>query len=138
VGEPTHAPLTVRQAAWLVLRRPETCTPADKDRLVQLHAQHAELAEAIELAQDFVQLVHKRRPQQRDAWLTRATKSPLVAFQRFATRLCEDYEAVKAGVILPWSTGPVEGHINRLKMLKRAMFGRANFDLLRKRILHAV
>lgn len=137
VGEPTHAPLTVRQAAWLVLRRPEKCAPADKDLLVQLHAQHAELAEAIELAQDFVSLVRKRRPQRLEAWLTRAIKSPLVAWRRFATRLREDYEAVKAGVTLPWSTGPVEGHINRLKMLKRQMFGRAHLDLLHRRFVLA-
>ena len=47
------------------------------------------------------------------------------------------YEAVKAGLTLPWSTGPVEGQINRLKMLKRQMFGRANIDLLRLRVLYA-
>jgi transposase len=45
------------------------------------------------------------------------------------------YEAVKAGLTLPWSTGPVEGQINRLKMLKRQMYGRANIDLLRQRVL---
>jgi transposase len=50
--------------------------------------------------------------------------------------LREDDEAVKAGVTLPWSTGPVEGQINRLKMLKRQMFGRANIDLLRLRVLY--
>ncbi len=57
--------------------------------------------------------------------------------QRFATGLYEDYEAVKAGVTLPWSTGPVEGHINRLKMLKRQMFGRARLDLLSRRFVRA-
>jgi transposase len=51
--------------------------------------------------------------------------------------LYEDYEAVKAGVTLPWSTSPVEGHINRLKMLKRQMFGRAHLDLLSRRFLRA-
>jgi transposase len=59
------------------------------------------------------------------------------AVQRFAAGLYEDYEAVKAGVTLPWSTGPVEGHINRLKMLKRQMFGRARLDLLGRRFLLA-
>ena len=57
--------------------------------------------------------------------------------QRFAKGLYEDYEAVKAGVTLPWSTGPVEGHINRLKMLKRQMFGRARLDLLSRRFVRA-
>ena len=50
----------------------------------------------------------------------------------------EDYEAVKVGLTLPWSTGPVEGQNNRLKMLKRQMYGRANLDLLRQRVLYTV
>jgi transposase len=57
--------------------------------------------------------------------------------RRFATGLAEDYAAVKAGVTLPWSTSPVEGHINRLKMLKRQMFGRARLDLLSRRFVRA-
>jgi transposase len=60
-----------------------------------------------------------------------------VPLQRFAKGLRHDYDAVKAGVTLPWSTGPVEGHINRLKMLKRQMFGRAGIDLLQRRFLLA-
>jgi transposase len=58
------------------------------------------------------------------------------AFARWANSLRDDYAAVQAGVSLPWSTGPVEGQINRLKMLKRQMFGRANIDLLRLRVLY--
>lgn len=58
--------------------------------------------------------------------------------RRFAKGLYEDYDAVKAGVTLPWSTGPVEGQINRLKMLKRQMFGRARLDLLSRRFLRAL
>ena len=61
----------------------------------------------------------------------------LEALRRFATGLSEDYEAVKAGGTLPWSTSPVEGQINRLKMLKRQMFGRARLDLLSRRFLLA-
>jgi transposase len=57
--------------------------------------------------------------------------------QRFAHGLRDDYEAVKAGVTLPWSSGPVEGHINRLKMLKRQMCGRARLDLLSRRFVGA-
>jgi transposase len=57
--------------------------------------------------------------------------------QRFATGLRDDYEAVKAGVTLPWSSSPVEGHINRLNMLKRQMCGRARLDLLSRRFVWA-
>jgi transposase len=91
----------------------------------------------MDLAQDFTALVRQRQPERLDPWLTRATASPLEAFQRFARGLQEDYQAVKAGVTLPWSTSPVEGHINRLKMLKRQMFGRARLDLLSRRFLRA-
>jgi len=91
----------------------------------------------MDLAQDFAGLVRQRQPERLDPWLTRAMASTLEAFQRFATGLQEEYEAVKAGVTLPWSTSPVEGHINRLKMVKRQMFGRARLDLLSRRFLRA-
>jgi len=137
VAEPVAQPLTPRRATWLVLRRAEQRTAAEAQQLAQLHAQSAEVAEAIDLAQDFTALVRQRQPERLDPWLTRATASTLGAFQRFASGLQEDYEAIKAGVTLPWSTSPVEGHINRLKMLKRQMFGRARLDLLSRRFLRA-
>jgi transposase len=88
------------------------------------------------LTQDFAELVRQRQPGQLERWLERATASGLQAFQSFANGLRADYEAVKAGVTLSWSTGPVEGQINRLKMLKRQMYGRAGIGLLRQRVLH--
>jgi transposase len=129
--------LTPRRAAWLVLRRAAKRTQAETQQLTQLHVQSAEVAEAIDLAQDFATLVRQRQPAQLDPWLQRATTSAVEAVRRFATGLYEDYEAVKAGVTLPWSSGPVEGHINRLKMLKRQMFGRARLALLSRRFLLA-
>jgi transposase len=137
VAEPVSEPLTPRRATWLVLRREAKRTEAEAQQLIQLHAQSAEVAEAIDLAQDFATLVRQRQPERLDPWLTRATASTLAAFQRFASGLREDYAAVKAGVTLPWSTSPVEGHINRLKMVKRQMFGRAHLDLLSRRFLRA-
>jgi transposase len=137
VAEPGCQPLTPRRATWLVLQREAKRTEAEAQQLTQLHAQSAEVAEAMDLAQDFAQLVRQRQPAPLDPWLTRATARTLEAFQRFANGLQEDYQAVKAGVTLPWSTSPVEGHINRLKMLKRQMFGRARLDLLSRRFLRA-
>src|SRR5262244_3363846 len=121
VAEPSCQPLTPRRAAWLVRRREAKRMPAETQQLTQLHAQSAAVAKAIDLAQDFVPLVRQRQPTQLDRWLTRATTSPIEALRRFATGWYEDYEAVKAGVTLPWSTSPVEGHINRLTMVKRQM-----------------
>ena len=137
VAEPVCPPLTPRRATWLVLRRATKRTEAETQQLTQLHAQAAEVAEAIDLAQDFLQLVRQRQPEHFDAWLARASTSALEAVQRFASGLRDDYAAVTAGMTLPWSTSPVEGHINRLKMVKRQMFGRAHLDLLSRRFLRA-
>ena len=137
VAEPPCQPLTPRRATWLVLRRERQRTEAEAQQLAQLRAQQAEVAEAVDLAEDFATLVRQRQPAQLDPWLQRATASTLEALQRFAQGLYEDYEAVRAGVTVPWSTGPVEGHINRLKMLKRQMFGRAHLDLLSRRFVGA-
>jgi len=137
VAEPQHGHLTPRGTAWLVLQRPETRAPEEEQLLVQLTTQQAELAEAVTLARDFADLVRTRQPDRLDGWLVRATSSAVEALQRFAQGLRDDYAAVKAGVTLPWSNGPVEGHINRLKMLKRHMFGRAHLDLLSRRFVRA-
>jgi transposase len=130
-------PLTTRQATRLVLKRPEHCTKADRQLLAHLETQHGDLAGAIGLAQDFCAIVRQRQADRFDEWLARAVASSVVPLQRFARGLRADYEAVKAGLRLLWSNGPVEGHINRLKMLKRQMFGRAKLDLLRRRFLLA-
>ena len=137
VAEPAARHLTARRATWLVLRRPERLDADEAAPLAQLQAQHPAVAAAIALAQDFVRLVRERQPDQLDPWLARAAESPLGPLQRFAKGLRDDYDAVKAGVTLPWSNGPVEGHINRLKMLKRQMFGRAKLALLQQRFLLA-
>src|SRR5204863_3027968 len=105
---------TPRGSAWLVLRRPETRTPDEEQQLAQLAAQQPELAEAVTLARDFADLVRARQPERLDGWLASATTSAVEALQRFAQGVRDDYAAVKAGVTLAWSNGPVEGHITRL------------------------
>jgi len=137
VSEPTPPLLTARRAAWLVLRRADQRTAVESQQLTQLRAQPGELADAITLTEDVVQLIRQRQGAQLDAWLERAAQSTLGVFRRFAQGLRDDYAAVKVGMTLPWSTGPVEGHMNRLKMLKRQMFGRARLDLLSRRFLLA-
>ena len=129
-------PLTPSRATWLVMRREATLTEDEKQQLARLHAQAGAIAEAITLTQDFAGLVRQRQPDQLDTWLERATASGLQAFKSFANGLRADYDAVKAGITLRWSNGPVEGQINRLKMLKRQMYGRAGIGLLRQRVLH--
>jgi transposase len=99
--------LTPRRATWLVLRRPEQRTLEEHHLLAHLTAQHAELADAIALAQEFAQLARQRQAPQLDPWLARAAESRVTSLQRCAKGLRDDYEAVKAGVTVPWSTGPV-------------------------------
>lgn len=128
--------LTARRAAWLVLRRPEHCNEEEQALLCRLQ-QHPSFTIAIQLAQAFIELVRQRQGEQLDQWLTQALQSSLMPFRRFAKSLKEDYAAVRAGLTLAVSNGQTEGQINRLKMLKRQMYGRAGLALLRHRFLLA-
>ena len=96
------------------------------------------IAQAYTLSQAFLALVRERRGDALAAWMTEATTSGLEALARFAQGLQEDLAAITAGLTLPWSNGPVEGHINRLKLLKRQGYGRAGVELLRQRVMQAV
>jgi transposase len=120
---------------WLVLRRAEDREAEEAEQLQRLRRSPAEIAEAIDLAEEFLALVRTRVPEQLEPWLVKAKASTLPAFRHFAEKLEADVEAVRAAVSLPWSNGPVEGQISRLKMLKRQMYGRANLDLLNRRFL---
>lgn len=73
-----------------------------------------------------------------DGWIAKATTSGIAEVRRYARGLLTDKAAVQAGVTLAWSNGQVEGQIHRLKLLKRQMYGRAGFDLLRRRVLQTV
>src|SRR2546426_11413277 len=84
VAEPASPPLTPRRATWLVLGRKDKRTEAETQQLTQLHAQDTAVAEAIDLAQDFAQLVRQRQPEHLDPWLQRAATSTLEALRRFA------------------------------------------------------
>ena len=122
-------PLSIRRVAWLILQRTETLD-SEQEQLLEKLIAHPELSEAIVLAKGFLSLVRERLPERLDDWLKQAMNSSIKAFQNFAKSLMGDYDAVKAGVTLEVSNGQVEGQNNRLKMLKRQMFGRAGLDLL--------
>jgi transposase len=72
-----------------------------------------------------------------ETWMTAATASGRLDLRTFVTGLRRDQGAVTAGLTLPWNSGAVEGHVSRIKVLKRQMYGRANPDLLRRRVLLA-
>lgn len=138
VSSSSQRPLTPSRVTALVLRRPELIQPNEREVIAQLLSAHPDLKSAIELAQQFVSLVRQRLPEQLDAWLNKAKNSSVSLLRSFAVSLESDYDAVRAGVTMSVSNGPVEGHINRLKMLKRQMYGRAKIDLLERRFLLAI
>jgi hypothetical protein len=72
-----------------------------------------------------------------EQWTAQTIAGGVPELKAFATKLRQDWEAVVAALTLPYSQGQTEGQVNRLKLLKRSMFGRANFDLLRGRVLYA-
>lgn len=137
VSDPPLLSLTPRQAAFLVMKREENQEAEDADMLKRLVKCHPKITLAIELTQGFLHLLRDQQPDQFDSWLTTALNSSLKPFQSFANGLMEDYAAVKASMMTHVSNGPVEGLNNRLKMLKRQMFGRADLELLEKRFILA-
>jgi transposase len=88
------------------------------------------------LARQFVQLVKERRSHDLDPWLNDVAASSIKALKSFANGIRADLAAVRNALKLSWSNGQTEGQINRLKFIKRQMYGRAKLDLLRKRVLY--
>ena len=123
-----------QRASWLVVADPERTDATERRFVDALLARSPELAGLIGLARRFSTMVREQQADRLDGWLAAAKGSALAGF---ADALARDLDAVRAALTLPWSTGPVEGQISRLKTLKRAMCGRAGFELLRRRVLLA-
>jgi transposase len=123
--------------ACLLVWRKDQLAEEDRAYLRRLCDHEPTIALAYEMAQEFADMARKRTGQRFDAWLTGATTSGITELDRFARGLTDDRAAVEAGLMLEWSNGQTEGQVNKLKLLKRSMYGRANFDLLRLRLLHA-
>jgi transposase len=128
---------SARHVACLLVWRKDRLPEEERAYLQRLCDQEPTIALAYELAQDFADMARKRTGQAFEAWLARATTSGIPELDRFARGLTDDRAAVQAGLTLEWSNGQTEGQVNKLKLLKRSMYGRANFDLLRLRLLHA-
>nr|WP_165423032.1 ISL3 family transposase [Ktedonosporobacter rubrisoli] len=93
------------------------------------------IAQTFSLIQDFATMLRERQGERLDTWLKQVESQEVAELKNFARGLQKDYDAVKAGLTLSWSQGPVEGHVHRLKLLKRQMYGKASFETLRKRVL---
>ncbi len=110
----------------------------DKASLDAILAASPELAAVTASVRAFAAMMNERRGRKLlEPWMTTAEATGEPALRSFVTALRADQDAVTSGLSLPWSSGAVEGHVNRIKMLKRQMYGRANPDLLRLRVLLA-
>jgi transposase len=98
-------------------------TPVELKNLFHLRQAQPDFEQAYQLAQAFIKLVHNRQPEALLGWIRAALQSTLTPFKSLATGLHRDRAAVLAALALPWSNGQVEGQINRLKTLKRQMYG---------------
>jgi transposase len=122
---------------WLCLRRPAALKDDEQEALARLLTAHADLATGHALLQRFRCLLAERDLAGLDPWLADARASGLAPFEALANGLAADRAAVDAAFTTPWSNGPVEGHVHRVKLAKRRGYGRAKLDLLRRRVLAA-
>ncbi len=132
----TSAELTPRRAVGLMLSRTIDLTDEERVALQQVCQIHPNVKRLNTLFQQFTQMLRDRRGEELDQWLHTAFHAGIPELRAFVRKLRQDQQAVQAGFVLKWNNGMVEGHVNRLKFLKRSMYGRANFDLLRLRVLH--
>lgn len=136
-AEPRKRRLSSRGAAFLMIIAPSRLIPVQQHQLEQITL-HEELHTVYLLSQEFVTLLNERQVGTLEGWLKRAKESRVTELSSFVNGIRRDAAAVHAACSLPWSNGATEGHVNRLKFLKRQMFGRAHLDLLRVKVLHAV
>lgn len=124
---------TMRQLVWLLCTDDAALAPEQHAYVELVGERIPALAEVRRLALAFARMLKTHDVDAFRSWLDAAQRSDLASFAGGVER---DYDAVLAAIIFRWSNGQVEGHVHRLKAIKRAMYGRAGFDLLRKRVLH--
>jgi transposase len=130
-------PPSVREATGWLTRHPDSLNDEERRARDTVLDRSPALLATRDLVSEFAQILTQRRGNELKDWMSRVDNDGTPALRSFATGLERDLDAVTAGLTLPYSSGPVEGTVNRIKMIKRQMFGRANFDLLRKRVLLA-
>lgn len=133
--EQRRPPTALQVARWMALP-PKRRLDWQNAYLERLYQADQLIARTAELVCEFATMLRERQgEQQLDGWLAQVEEQEVAELRSFAQGLRKDYDAVKAGLTLVWSQGQVEGHVHKLKLLKRQMYGRAGFPLLRKRVL---
>lgn len=129
---------TPNTAVWLFVRDPKTLDESEQEDLAAIQRASPPLKRAYDLIQGFLAMVDQREGNHLDAWLAKVAESGLPELLSFASGVEKDKDAVRAGLTWSINNGMVEGHVTKLKLMKRQGYGRAGFPLLRKRVLHAI
>ena len=124
-----------KKLSWLFFRRLDELNKKEKETLNRLLT-IARLADCCQLVREFREVVMGRKVDALFAWLRKCETKNFPVLKRFADGVVKDLDAVQAAIEYPWSNGLVEGQINKLKLLKRQMYGRAKLDLLRCRVMY--
>lgn len=135
--QPVQPAASSRRLAWFLVREQQSLDMVEQAVLAQIREACQDASRAYQLVHDFHKIVKGRLGEQLAGWLKAASESGIVAMQNFAAGIMRDKAAILAAITLDWSNGQVEGQVNRLKLRKRQLYGRANFDLLRQYVLNA-
>ena len=145
-GSPPAPLPAARPLAWLLVQPPATLPAADAAAVGRVE-QDKDAATVATLARRFAALVRgcnagnqadtAAAGAELDFWLAEADKCGVQTMETFAAELKQDADAIRAALTTPWSNGQTDGQVNRLKTVKRQMYGHASFDLLRRRVLLA-
>lgn len=128
-------PWSAPRASWILIKERAQLDEQEKVALERMVSADLQVAIAAQLAERFMEMMKQKAADKLEQWLKDAVASSIRSFISFANGLRQDYAAVYNALSMTWSNGQVEGQVNRLKFVKRMMYGRANFDLLRKRFL---
>jgi transposase len=134
-SKPKRRPVSPRQAAMLIARNPEKLNDEEKQLIVRLEKECPAVEFLRPLVRSFSEALLGKETDALQPWIDRATASGFPAIKNFCDGLIRDRAAVTAAISLKWSNGQVEGQVHRLKLIKRQMYGRASFKLLRARVL---
>jgi transposase len=130
------ARISSKRLSWLLIKDDIARTPGETALIANLLSNVEAIRRATDLTRDFGTAVKQRCIAKLNEWMLRANDMTVPAeMTSFASGLQQDWPEVSAALEHPWSNGRAEGHVNRIKMIKRKMYGRANFDLLRIRVL---
>jgi transposase len=135
IPRPPSTPPSVRRVTGWIMTDPANTESTDQTKLDSILAASPHLTELVGHVRAFATMMCSLRGHELEAWMAAVDADDQPELRSFVRGVCRDQDAVTAGLTLPWSSGIVEGHVNRVKMLKRQMFGRAKPDLLRKRVL---